>query len=91
LAQSHFCFFTMKITLFSSSIVVAAAQSDRMLPYFPYNERVLLDTFGNNPAFLWGAATASAQIEGAWNISGKQPSIWDDFIVSLRTRPIFVG
>ena len=29
--------------------------------------------------FLWGAATASFQIEGAWNEDGKSPSIWDVF------------
>ena len=27
--------------------------------------------------FLWGAATASAQIEGAYDQDGKTPSIWD--------------
>lgn len=27
--------------------------------------------------FLWGAASASAQVEGAWNEDGKCPSIWD--------------
>lgn len=27
--------------------------------------------------FLWGAATASAQIEGGWNENGRTPSIWD--------------
>ena len=27
--------------------------------------------------FLWGAATASYQVEGAWNEDGKTPSIWD--------------
>lgn len=27
--------------------------------------------------FLWGAASASAQVEGAWNIDGRTPSIWD--------------
>lgn len=27
--------------------------------------------------FLWGAASASAQVEGAWDEDGKCPSIWD--------------
>lgn len=29
--------------------------------------------------FLWGAACASYQCEGAWNADGKGPNIWDDF------------
>lgn len=29
--------------------------------------------------FKFGAASASYQIEGAWNIDGKTPSIWDTF------------
>ena len=27
--------------------------------------------------FLWGAASAAAQVEGAWDEDGKSPSIWD--------------
>ena len=29
--------------------------------------------------FVWGTATASYQIEGAWNEDGKTPSVWDRF------------
>lgn len=33
--------------------------------------------FGND--FFWGAAQASYQTEGAWNIDGKSESVWDKF------------
>lgn len=31
------------------------------------------------PGFLWGSATAAAQIEGASHEGGKEDSIWDTF------------
>lgn len=27
--------------------------------------------------FLWGAASAAAQIEGGWKEDGRSPSVWD--------------
>ena len=29
--------------------------------------------------FLWGAASAAYQVEGAWDADGKGPSVWDRF------------
>lgn len=38
--------------------------------------------------FEWGLATASYQIEGAWNVDGKGVNIWDTFTRSADS-PIF--
>jgi beta-glucosidase len=31
-------------------------------------------------AFHWGVSAAAYQTEGAWNLDGKGPSIWDEFV-----------
>ncbi|HUZ40709.1 MAG TPA: GH1 family beta-glucosidase [Acidimicrobiales bacterium] len=41
------------------------------------------------PGFLWGTATASYQIEGAVDVDGRGPSIWDAF--SHRAGEVWNG
>ncbi|CAK0899691.1 unnamed protein product [Prorocentrum cordatum] len=53
---------------------------------FDDDEAYIVSAFQGDANFLWGSATAAAQIEGAWNISGKQASTWDDFCYSIPHR-----
>ena len=41
--------------------------------------------------FIWGAACAAYQCEGAWSEDGKGPSIWDDFCHELGNQHVNNG
>ncbi|GMF55082.1 unnamed protein product [Phytophthora fragariaefolia] len=48
---------------------------------------VLADDARCFPAdFMFGSATASYQVEGAWNEGGRTPSIWDDYCRSHHKK-----
>ena len=42
------------------------------------------DEFGDG--FTWGVASAAFQVEGAWDVDGKRPSVWDEACFRGRVR-----
>ncbi|CAL1538497.1 unnamed protein product [Lymnaea stagnalis] len=52
------------------------------IAYLENDFEVLYDQFPDD--FAWSTATASYQIEGAWNAEGKGPSIWDTWAHSNK-------
>ncbi|WP_342588246.1 GH1 family beta-glucosidase [Hymenobacter wooponensis] len=53
-----------------------------MLPaaFFPPTSPDLFTRADFGSDFHWGVSAAAYQTEGAWNLDGKGPSIWDDFV-----------
>jgi beta-glucosidase len=51
-----------------------------------YSHKYVVSAFQDDEQFVWGAATAAAQIEGAAEVDGKQRSIWDDFCDSIPAQ-----
>lgn len=60
----------------------------RLLASIFADEELKRSDFGKD--FIWGTATASYQIEGAWNEDGKGESVWDHFThyrkAKIKTR-----
>ncbi|ODM94351.1 Lactase-phlorizin hydrolase [Orchesella cincta] len=65
------------LVLVALSLTSAQNDSDFLYDYFPED-------------FEWGFATASYQIEGAWNVDGKGQNIWDEF-THRNVSPIVDG
>ena len=54
--------------------------TDHLQPdYLPATPGVPPQTYQFPDNFLWGSATASYQVEGAWKEDGKGESVWDRF------------
>ncbi|MDF7811832.1 GH1 family beta-glucosidase [Hymenobacter sp. YC55] len=48
--------------------------------FFPPTTPASFSRADFGPDFHWGVSAAAYQTEGAWNLDGKGPSIWDDFV-----------
>ncbi|KAJ6597103.1 glycoside hydrolase [Mycena vulgaris] len=55
------------------------------------SQQLFLDGKALPKGFIYGCATSAYQIEGAWNIDGKTPSIWDAFLHNKSTNDVTYG
>ncbi|KAF1330478.1 Beta-glucosidase, partial [Globisporangium splendens] len=63
--------------LFAAAALLASAHEDAVSSTTSGGDGTTKRCFPDN--FLFGSATAAYQVEGAWNETGRTPSIWDDF------------
>ena len=61
----------------SSGLIIPKGYSNHLLKQLFLDQTLNANDFGKD--FLWGAACAAYQVEGAWNTDGKGASIWDTF------------
>ena len=67
----------IKLSACASAVFPFVGLTKPFLLENPIEKELKASDFGKD--FLWGAACAAYQVEGAWNKDGRGPSIWDTF------------